>query len=42
MFSKIAAMLGRADQQISELALLVLNEGQPRSDRAAIKNHYPT
>jgi len=42
MFSKIAAMLGRAEQQISELTLLVLDEGQPRSERAAIKNHYPT
>jgi len=42
MFSKIAAMMGRAEQQISELALLLLDEGQPRSDPAAIKNHYPT
>jgi len=42
MFSKIAALLARAEQQISELALLVLDERQPRSDRAAIKNQYPT
>jgi hypothetical protein len=42
MFSKFAAMLGQAKQQISELTLLVLDEGQPRSERAAIKDHYPT
>ena len=42
LLSKIAAMLGRAEEQISELALLVLDDGRLEDDRQALKIHYPT
>ena len=42
LLSKIAAMLGRAEKQIAELALLVLDNGVPLADTAAVRIHYPT
>jgi hypothetical protein len=42
LLSKIAGMLGRAEKQIAELALLVLDDGQPRADAQSVKVHYPT
>ena len=42
LLGKIAGMLGRAERQIAELALLVLDDGQIRADSRAIKVHYPT
>ena len=42
LLSKIAAMLGRAEKQIAELALLVLGNGVPPADLAPIRVHYPT
>jgi hypothetical protein len=41
LLGKIADMLGRAETQISELALLVLDNGSLRSDRQAVKIRYP-
>jgi len=42
LLSKIAAMLGRAEKQVSELALLVLDDGRGGADRPATRIHYPT
>jgi hypothetical protein len=42
LLSKIAAMLGRAEKQVSELALLVLDDGRGGVDRPATRIHYPT
>src|SRR5262249_5629802 len=42
LLSKIATMLGRAEEQISELALLVLDDGRFEDDRETVKIHYPT
>jgi hypothetical protein len=42
LLSKIAAVLGRAEEQVAELALLVLDNGEVRGDAQAIKVHYPT
>jgi hypothetical protein len=42
LLSKIAAMLGRAEEQISGLALLVLDNGRFEDDRQTVKIHYPT
>ena len=43
LLSKIAAMLGRAEEQIAELALLVLDNGRSaRPTGRPIKIHYPT
>jgi hypothetical protein len=42
LLGKIALMLGRAERQIAELALLVLDDGETRADSREIKVHYPT
>ncbi|WP_165221876.1 hypothetical protein [Aquisphaera insulae] len=42
LLGKIAAMLGRAERQIAELVLLVLDDGKPRGDAAALRVNYPT
>jgi hypothetical protein len=44
LLSKIAAMLGRAEQQIAELTLLVLDNGSAGGERnlPPIRVHYPT
>jgi hypothetical protein len=42
LLSKIAGMLGRAEKQIAELALLVLDDGEARADAQTVKVHYPT
>ena len=39
--SKIAAMLGRTEEQIAELALVVLDDGVHR-DQSPVVVHYPT
>jgi hypothetical protein len=40
--SKIAGMLGRAEKQIAELALLVIDDGHSRAEAQTVKVHYPT
>jgi hypothetical protein len=43
LLSKIAAMLGRAEEQIAELALLVLDNGKPAGGpQPRVKIHYPS
>jgi hypothetical protein len=42
LLSKIAAMLGRAEKQVAELAVLVLEDGKRQVDRSAVRVHYPT
>jgi hypothetical protein len=42
LLSKIASMLGRAEKQVAELALLVLDDGSGASLGPAVKVHYPT
>ena len=42
LLSKIAATLGRAEEQIAELALMVLDDGIRRPDQQAVLIHYPT
>jgi hypothetical protein len=48
LLSKIAAMLGRAEKQVAELALLVLDDGasggsgETQAQRQSVKVHYPT
>jgi hypothetical protein len=43
LLGKIASMLGRAERQIAELALLVLDDGAtPQADRESIRTQYPT
>jgi hypothetical protein len=42
LLSKIAAMLGRAEKHIAELALMVLDDGVNHPDKQALKVHYPT
>ncbi|QEH38658.1 hypothetical protein OJF2_72640 [Aquisphaera giovannonii] len=42
LLGKIASMLGRAERQVAELALLVLDDGRPRGDAAAVRVNYPT
>jgi hypothetical protein len=42
LLSKIAGMLGRAEKQIAELALVVLDNGEVRGDVQSVKVHYPT
>lgn len=42
LLSKIAAMLGRAEERVAALALLVLGNGKPDADSpASVKVHYP-
>ena len=41
LLSKIAAMLGRTEEQIAELALVVLDDGVHR-DQSPVVVHYPT
>jgi hypothetical protein len=42
LLSKIAGTLGRAERQIAELVLRVLDNGQPRAEAVAVRVHYPT
>jgi hypothetical protein len=42
LLSKIAGMLGRAEAQISELALSVLDDGFVQGDWSMVVIHYPT
>lgn len=42
LLSKIAAMLGRAEEQIAGLALNVLDDGIRHGDHATVIVHYPT
>jgi hypothetical protein len=41
LLSKIAAMLGRAEEQIADLALTVLDDGRPAGDGGTVLIHYP-
>ncbi len=42
LLGKIAGMLGRAEKQIAELALLVLDDGRASADREDVRIAYPT
>jgi hypothetical protein len=42
LLGKIAGMLGRAERQVAELALVVLDDGEVRPDSHEVKVQYPT